>query len=228
MKGCKPVLVLATVAWSSAVGAGMARMLEYQHARGPASPAPTQWPETSQISRSADLPTLVLFLHPHCPCSRATLDELTRLITHCQGKLTCHALFLKPKGMPDGWEQTDQWHAAAAIPGVRVAQDDQGAEARRFHAETSGQAMLYSTQGELLFAGGITPSRGHSGDNAGRSAILSLLREEVPVVDEAPVFGCPLFRPVEATPGIGEGRSGEGESGCRACSANGNGQPRER
>jgi hypothetical protein len=44
----------------------------------------------------------------------------------------------------------------------------------------------------LLFAGGITAARGHAGDNAGRSAIETLLAGGRPGYDRTPVFGCPI------------------------------------
>src|SRR5712691_5642885 len=62
-------------------------------------------------------------------------------------------------------------------------------------APTSGQTVLYDSQGRLLFSGGITGSRGHSGDNAGRSSIVSLVNAGVADQKETIVFGCPLFNP---------------------------------
>jgi hypothetical protein len=44
-----------------------------------------------------------------------------------------------------------------------------------------------------MFSGGITGSRGHSGDNAGRSAIVSLVNGESTETAETFVFGCSLF-----------------------------------
>lgn len=120
-------------------------------------------------------------------------------MTHCHGKLVTTVLMLHPAGMSDAWVHTDLWTSAAAIPGVTVLDDGEGMEARRFGAATSGQSLLYSTDGRLLFAGGITESRGHSGDNAGRSAIESLVlgtethATRGPAV--TPVYGCPLFGP---------------------------------
>ena len=67
-----------------------------------------------------------------------------------------------------------------------------GAITAAFGAFTSGQVFLYGTSGELLFSGGITGSRGHEGDNAGRDAVESLLdRRNAPA--HTPVFGCSLF-----------------------------------
>jgi hypothetical protein len=104
-----------------------------------------------------------------------------------------HVLFYQPDGFTDEWAQTDLWQSAAAIPGVTVSRDESGIEARRFQAETSGQILLYDTGGRLLFSGGITASRGHSGDNAGRRAIVSLLTEGAAERDQTLVFGCSLF-----------------------------------
>ena len=56
-----------------------------------------------------------------------------------------------------------------------MLRDDDGAEARRFGAETSGQTLLYDEHGALLFSGGITGARGHAGDNAGRASLVALL-----------------------------------------------------
>jgi hypothetical protein len=110
-----------------------------------------------------------------------------------QGHLTAYVLFLRPAGFSENWEKTDLWQSAASIPGVKAVTDDEGAEARRFHATTSGQTVLYDAEGRLIFRGGITVSRGHAGDNTGRSAIVSLVNAGVAEQAETPVFGCPIF-----------------------------------
>jgi hypothetical protein len=53
--------------------------------------------------------------------------------------------------------------------------------------------MLYGSEGNLLFSGGITAARGHEGDNAGRSAIISCLTKSEAERNQTPVFGCSLF-----------------------------------
>lgn len=113
-------------------------------------------------------------------------------MTQAQGRVTAYVLFVKPSGSTENWEKTDLWQSAASIPGVSVVVDD-GAEAFRFHAMTSGQTALYDAEGQLLFSGGITASRGHSGDNAGRSAIVSLLNTGDAEQTVTSVFGCPLY-----------------------------------
>lgn len=114
-------------------------------------------------------------------------------MAQAQGRVIAYVLFLKPAGSSPDWEKTDLWQSAARIPGVTVVADANGIEARHFHAETSGQTALYDIDGHLLFNGGITSARGHSGDNAGRSAIVSLLNTGEADRTETAVFGCPLY-----------------------------------
>jgi hypothetical protein len=188
------LLLLAGCAlWVSLTAAGMGFLWDYENTPGSAAHAPARWPADSRLQRPDGRPTLVLLAHPHCPCTRASIGELSRLMAQAPGLVTARVLFVKPQGFSDEWEQTDLWASAAAIPGVSVVRDDEGVEARRFSAATSGQVMLYDGGGRLLFSGGITSARGHAGDNAGREAIVSLLTTDEAERRETPVFGCPLF-----------------------------------
>jgi hypothetical protein len=179
--------------WLLVVGIGLSVLLGYENTPGAAAQPAASWPDDSQIQRAPGRATLVMLIHPHCPCSRASLGELALLMAQSQGRLAAYVLFLKPEGFSNNWEKTDLWQSAASIPGVKPIVDHDGIEARRFHARTSGQTVLYDAEGHLLFSGGITVARGHAGDNAGRSAIVSLLNANVAEQTETPVFGCPLF-----------------------------------
>jgi hypothetical protein len=108
--------------------------------------------------------------------------------------LTVQVCFVKPPGAPAGWERTSLWDAAARVPGVRVSCDEEGEEARRFGARTSGHIFLCSEKGDVLFSGGITSGRGQSGENGGQR-LLALLAGQADAPGSAPVFGCPLFTP---------------------------------
>jgi hypothetical protein len=179
-------LLSLIVLWLAAVGVGLGVLVDYET-------APGQWPADSEVSLAQGQTTLIMFAHPHCPCTRASLGELALIMAHAQGRVTAHVLFAKPPGFADDWAQGELWQSAAAIPGVQVRADEGRREARRFQAETSGQTVLYDADGRLLFHGGITAARGHSGDNAGRSAISALLAEKAADRSETFVFGCPLF-----------------------------------
>jgi hypothetical protein len=182
-----------SVLWLVVVSIGLGIMWTYEQAPGVAAEPPVQWPTSSHIQRTPGEAALIILAHPHCPCTRASIGELARIMAHCQGRLTAYVLFTKPAGSSDDWEKTDLWQNAAAIPGVKVILDSAGREATLFHASTSGQAVLYDATGHMLFKGGITASRGHSGDNDGASAIVSLVNAGVSVRSETFVYGCPLF-----------------------------------
>jgi hypothetical protein len=195
----RTILVAACgVLWLLAVGAGMAGLWIYAQAPGAAGSAPRAWPDGSSLRPEPDRATLVMLVHPHCPCTRASVHELDRLMARTQGRLAAHVLFILPQGVGDDWTQTDLWRSAAAIPGVDVAIDPDGRDSALFGALTSGQTLLYDTSGRLLFAGGITPARGHEGDNPGADAIASLLGGGSPGRGHAPVFGCSLKNPERA------------------------------
>jgi len=186
------ILIAACAVWVMMIGVGLGLLWAYENAPGPVAVPPSQWPADSRIQPAADRATLIMLAHPHCPCTRASIGELSRLMTQAQDRVTTYVLFLKPAGSSDDWEKTDLWQSAASIPGVNVVVDDIGAEAQRFQVVTSGQTVLYDAEGCLLFSGGITGSRGHFGDNAGRSAIVSLLNTGKAERSETFAFGCPL------------------------------------
>ncbi|HKR11430.1 MAG TPA: hypothetical protein VJT15_05195 [Pyrinomonadaceae bacterium] len=188
------ILISAWVSWALVTVLGVGVLWSYENAPGTGATAPSRWPVDSSIRPAAERATLVMLAHPHCPCTRASIGELDRLMAQAQGRLTAYVLFLKPAGSPDDWEKSDLWQSAARIPDVNVVLDDDGVESRRFHAMTSGQTVVYDNAGRLLFSGGITRSRGHSGDNEGRSAIVSLLNAGEADRAETAVFGCPLYQ----------------------------------
>lgn len=168
--------------------------MTYEKTPGVAA-SPSDWPQASQIQPATDRSTLIVAVHPQCPCSGATIGELNALLTQCQDKVQVYVLFYKPTGAAKDWEKTALWNSAAAIPGVKTLTDEGGAEARRFHASTSGQTFLFNRSGRLLFSGGITAGRGHSGPNAGSDAIVSLVTTGKAVRHKTFVFGCSLFTP---------------------------------
>lgn len=186
------LFVVAGAFWLVGVGLGLRASLNYEGtASAPASPQ-NQWPRESKIPRTPGLPTIVVMAHPHCPCTRATIGELSLLMTRVHNQATAAVVFVRPPGVPVNWELTDLWQDAKRIPGVTVMKDEGGEEAALFGALASGQTMLYDAQGKLEFSGGITAGRGHAGDNAGRSTIVELVTQGHSEIATTPVYGCAL------------------------------------
>jgi hypothetical protein len=196
--------------WASATITGFASLWRYENTAGAQLEFGDRWPRESHVLLDAHHFTLVVFMHPQCPCSKASVADLSRLMTRCRGRLIAQVLFIRPSGFAAGWEQTDLWRGAAAIPGTFVSCDPDGVEARRFGAMTSGQTALYDPAGHLLFQGGITESRGHAGDNAGCDAIVDVVLhgESAAMTNrgETGVFGCSLFDATGTAGGRSNGR----------------------
>ncbi|MDA0712177.1 MAG: RedB protein [bacterium] len=186
-------LLLFGLAWVAAVSAGMGILTQYETAPGDSGEPPAHWPERSRIPRMPKGMTLVMAAHPRCPCTRASIEELARVVAVCQGLVATHVVFvLAEKSDPD-WTETDLWLAAGIIPGVQVHADPSGREASLFGAATSGHALLYDAEGTLRFSSGITGSRGHAGDNTGRWRVVDLIQGRSSEASEGFVFGCSLF-----------------------------------
>jgi hypothetical protein len=187
--------VLLGLAWAGTAVLGGHALLKYENSPGKVGQVFSSWPGDSTVQLANDRPTLVMAAHPQCPCTRASVAELAQLMAHVQGKVQVYVLFYSPRDSGADWQNTDTRRSAAQIPGVTVLSDVDGAEAQRFGAETSGHTFLFDPSGRLLFNGGITASRGHSGDNAGESAIVSLINDHTSKRLQTLVFGCSLKTP---------------------------------
>ena len=184
--------VAAIAAWVGCVGVGVAALIKYSSTPGTPAPLPARWPQQLPFKPQPSGFTLILTLHPHCPCSRATVGELARLMTRQAAGVRAYLLMVKPSGTPDRWELTSLWEQTRDIPGVVVMPDRNGALSQSLGATTSGQVFVFDPTGRALFSGGITAARGHMGDSVGSDAIASLLCGRATERHTAPVFGCPL------------------------------------
>ena len=179
------------IAWCAAVVWGFGWLSEYTNTPGASAKASISWPAGATVQRDGSLPTLVLFAHPYCPCTATTVEELDRLLSHCADRVTTRVLIYSDPSLGPEWARGALWDRIARIPGVLIQEDPLGAQAALFGARTSGQVCLYSADGKLLFSGGITPSRGHEGDNLGRTSVLDIL-DGCGGATTTPVYGCAL------------------------------------
>lgn len=194
--------MVISLIWAVAVVLCYTSFLHYEGKPAITLAHPQNWPAESSIERAAGEKNLVVFIHPKCPCTSATLTELKILMTRCPD-LRATAVFLKPDGVEANWEKTAYWQRADEIRNVSVISDNGNVETNRFNATTSGETLVYDEVGELVFAGGITGSRGHEGDNQGLSSIVGIVRDGDLRCSRTGVFGCALRNPNEQPEEIG-------------------------
>jgi hypothetical protein len=192
-------IYLAIVLWGTAVTAGAAELWRYKLTPGETpAPAPQIWPANSNIPAHPGKPLLLMVAHPQCSCTRASLNELSRLIARFEKLDNPPVLYLSV--IPTGGERGDLidgpvLRTASAIKGLNVVIDADGEFADRLGAKTSGHTLLYGADGKLLYSGGITNARAHEGDAAGQNAIVAALYGKAQGTKDAPVFGCGLHSP---------------------------------
>ena len=182
--------------WGLAVGSGFCWLADYSSEPGTHGVIPQQLPHTINAIESPPGPPrarLLVFLHPQCPCSVATVRELARLAPVVRTRADIQVLFAHPDDADSGDSPTSLRQQAAAIPGVSIADDPDGQLASACGVQTSGHALLYDANGVLLFSGGLTAGRGHEGGTPSQSALTAQLSSpDPPAFVEYCAFGCPL------------------------------------
>lgn len=184
--------IAAALAWVTAVGIGMQRMWDYETAAGPALPSPHRWPGSALVLPQPGKATLIMFVHPRCTCTPASLQEMQAVVALTTTPVTSWVLLLKPQGIDGEWSTGAVAEVVRRIPNARLLPDKDGIEAARFGAETSGHVVLYDAAGQLRFSGGVTERRGIAGDNQARRAVLAALNGTANGFEERAVLGCGL------------------------------------
>src|SRR5262249_10627166 len=133
----------AAAAWLVVTTTCMVLVWRYKARPGDPADAPRQWPATGMIARDVALATLVMFAHPECPCTAASLEELAAVMSRVGGRVTAWVVFVRPHEVGEQWNDTSTRRRAEQLPGVSVMIDDDGREAARFGARVSGQVLLY-------------------------------------------------------------------------------------
>lgn len=166
-------------------------MVRYQITPGVAAIPPSRMGEQIQAPKGH----LLLFLHPQCGCSMATVDELQRTLSKTQLALATTIYFYKPRNEPASWcTGTRLWNEAKLIPNAKVIIDSDGQAAKKFGARCSGQILIYAPKsGSLVFSGGITESRGHEGESRGGDAIIEFAKTGTCSIHKTNVFGCAIW-----------------------------------
>ena len=196
--------------WGALAIGGTLALSAYSNRAGSSAHAAEVWPPETSIEPIPARPNLLFFLHPRCPCSRASVSELSRIIGRIGDAVALTViLYLPEEASAEDWEG-DLGARVRKIPGARVLEDRDGLEAKKFGITTSGHALLFSERGTRIFSGGVTAGRGHEGENRGQRAIEAwvLSGEGSSSHRDSPTFGCAIEE-LEATPATRDGEVAE-------------------
>jgi len=190
--------------WITSVTAGSAWLWNYELTRGRKGEAPPRWQSSSQLVLDDNRHNLLVSLHPHCPCSRATVEELSRILAHTGERMKVHALLFAPENAAEEWFESALVDRLRQLPHTTISRDVEGRHAAARGALTSGDAQLYGPDETLLFHGGVTVARGHAGDSAGSAAVIAAVNKGLPAEVrnpvKTPVYGCQLQGAKERVP----------------------------
>lgn len=186
------------VVWLTAVVTGFLWAIDYDVRPAAVLAAPEQWPADSRLERPSQAPTVLMFVHPKCPCTRASLAELARIKEQAGEALSVQLVLVDLPELKVDWKRSGVWPSIKAIKDAKLWFDSEGVEGRRFAAKASGYTLVYDAAGRLAFSGGITGARGHFGPNANSDTLAAVavhphVGAAASQVPSTPVFGCPLF-----------------------------------
>lgn len=171
----------------------------YSNAPGVSETQLLQWPEKTSLTPAENSQTLLMFLHPHCPCSRSSLRQLEHVLSRVTKTVSIEFIFYRPAHEAADWVRSDLWDKAKQFePDVMFADSD-GEEARHFNVTTSGHVCIFDQAGRCVFGGGITAGRGHEGDCAGSVAAILILNGKTPQIRHCPTYGCQIVTDSKVT-----------------------------
>ena len=185
---------LLTSATALAVALGWYQLFTFSSTPGAQLTAPAHWPrEISSPSLSSHAPLLLVFVHPQCSCTQATLQQLGQILSSTRTTIQIALVVYRSQAVNPETSYVTFEPAKFLQTPARIVPDPNGRLARRFGAATSGEIVLYAAGGQLLFQGGITPMRSQAGPSLGADALRNALTTGRTQIRAASVFGCPIF-----------------------------------
>lgn len=188
----------AGLVWFITTTFGFYCLTNYAVTSGVQTEQPGRWPTNVSLNVRPNGRQLLMFAHPRCPCSRASIQELSRLVAITNSRAT--VVFWSPDIADRDISEQAEWKESRLVRQVQqdsrleVRFDPEGRNMKQFGVTTSGHCLLYDSHANLVFSGGITLGRGHEGPNEGQDQLVRLLSEGRPIESNAafeyPVFGC--------------------------------------
>lgn len=185
----------AIAAWLAAIATAMAALADYMHTPAPQAAPADAWPDTLE-PLDAGVHTLVLAVHPRCPCTVATVRQLEKLRDTPEHPLRIRAYAFEPArpDQPRDWRDTDVTRILERH-GARVIPDPEGNAATTLRLTTSGHAVLFDPNANAVFQGGLTHARGVAGPSAAVVNINRVLAGQPHPLNTTHVYGCPIHNP---------------------------------
>jgi hypothetical protein len=180
---------IVVVLWSVLATAGMFAVARSGRAVSRPETPVDHWPDASPVPRNPGRATVLVAIHPRCPCTPATLIAVHELIRREPGRFDVVCLATHPIDAGDAWVHASNVEMAREIPGAVVVMDPEGDLAAAHGLRASGQVILYAADGKVVFDGGLTPGRGMV---ASGEVVARLLDPTRSSLDRADAFGCPL------------------------------------
>ena len=180
---------------------GSVKILDYSNRPGESGDVPERILKLNELENalSPSAPTLLLFLHPHCPCTKATIKNLDSVLNTSPDTVNFYAVAFCPLDETEQWVQSPIMNTLIEDLDAKVIIDHGSEISSAFGIKCSGHILLYSDRGELQFDGGITSSRGHEGYCLPQNDLQKILSNDAEQPVHWPVFGCPLVRALEQT-----------------------------
>jgi hypothetical protein len=180
------------IVWCGCALPGWRALLRHAYEPAASGEVVALWPAGAFAADPSAGFRVVLFAHPCCPCTRATLNKLDESLPRIPGGTSIHVIFVTAGLSPADLSGSTLVDMARGLPGVDVRLDDTGDEARRFGAKISGEVLVFDRQGRRVFHGGLTSARGHDGESAAQQQLERTLRGQSYDSYTAPVYGCAL------------------------------------
>jgi len=192
------IALAVLAAWAIALGISFYVLMAYTQTTGPISDSPIRLAgfETKELPGQW---SLVMAVHPQCPCTQSSVSELERLLARADQTPHCQFLIFVPREADPRWMQSPLVNRLNRIRGASIEADVMGKRAEALGMHTSGSVILADPNGIIRFSGGITAARNHEGDSAGKKAALMLLSGKQPPIDRAHVYGCRLDNEQQVT-----------------------------
>ena len=73
---------------------------------GESAPLLPRWPAGVNLPFDSHRYNLVMFAHPNCPRTRASLSELEIVLEQDRGAINAIVCFIDPENAPGDWENT--------------------------------------------------------------------------------------------------------------------------